>query len=73
MKNHSTNTPSQSDAMETRPVSGFVRFMEASFFDRMFRREASPQQLRTASEAAEPVSISAEPPKAKGAAAGAQR
>jgi hypothetical protein len=59
--------------METSPVSGFVRFLEASFFERMFRREASQHPLSAESEAAEPVSVAAEPLKVKGAAAGAHR
>jgi hypothetical protein len=70
MKNQPTN-PITHESAELRAVSPFVRFLEASFFAAIFRRETISAEVRAASQA-EPESVP-DVPKVKRAAAGAQQ
>ena len=72
MKNHADNPVTQTETAAVRALSPFVRFLEASFFTEIFRREAIRQEARKLSEA-EPLSVPAEPPKVRRAAAGGQQ
>jgi hypothetical protein len=72
MKNQPITPLTQPDTAELRAVSPFVRFLEASFFTEIFRRETLAPEARVASEV-EPPNVPADPPKVRRAAAGGQQ
>jgi hypothetical protein len=70
MRNQLTDPTTQRDTAGLRAVSPFVRFLEASFFTEIFRREALTPEASEVGEA-EAASVPVEPPKVRRAAAGA--